>query len=314
MNKKQVLKQISNYTAVIIGTFLLAFGSVIFLTKPELVAGGISGIAIIIQHFVTVEIYDYLAAGLTVFFWLLGLIFLGKDFALKTALSSALYIGFTFLLKRVGFFDELANQFAGLTNGVTVSPVGNLILCGVFGGVFIGGGVAITFLGGGSTGGVDVVQVMLSKYTGIKESISSFFIDATIIIAGMACMRMWVPALCGILSSFVTAVLIEIVYIRNQTAYQVDIISEKWEEISRYAQDELERGATIIRAEGGYKGDERVILRVVFDKRQYEKIREFIARVDPKAFVTFTQTNAVFGEGFKKNKKIIKDKKNRDFA
>ena len=53
MNKKQVLKQISNYTAVIIGTFLLAFGSVIFLTKPELVAGGISGIAIIIQHFGT---------------------------------------------------------------------------------------------------------------------------------------------------------------------------------------------------------------------------------------------------------------------
>ena len=308
MDKRQVLRQVSNYVAVAIGTFLLAFGSVIFLTKAELVAGGISGIAIIIQHFISINIYDYLVAGLTVFFWLLGLIFVGKYFALKTATSSALYIGFTFLFKRVGFFDTLANQFAGTTGGAQ-PEVGNLILCGLFGGVFIGGGVAITFLGGGSTGGVDVLQVMGSKYLDMKESISGFLIDAVIIIVGMACMQMWVPALCGILSSFVTAALIEIVYIKNLTAYQVDIISDKWEEISRYAQDELERGATIIRAEGGYKGEERVILRVVFDKRQYEKIRSFIASVDPRAFVTITQTNAVFGEGFKKHRKTSKNSK-----
>lgn len=304
MTKKQLLKYVNNYVAVIIGTFLLAFGSVIFLTEPELVAGGISGIAIIIQHFVEYEIYDYIVAGLTVFFWLIGLIFVGKDFAWKTLLSSVLYVGFTFLFKRVGFFTDLAKQFAG------DKQAGNLILCAIFGGVFVGGGVAITFLGGGSTGGVDVLQVMGSKYLRIKESISSFVVDAIVIVIGMATMQMWVPALCGILSSFVTAVLIEIVYIRNQTAYQVDIISDKWEEISRYAQDELERGATIIRAQGGYKGDERVILRVVFDKRQYEKIRAYIAKVDPTAFITFTQTNAVFGEGFKKNKKSVKkDKK-----
>lgn len=303
MDKKRVLKLVNNYVAIVLGTFLLAFGSVIFLTKAELVAGGISGIAIIIQHFVDVAIYDYLVAGLTILFWLIGLIFLGKDFAIKTALSSLLYIGFTFLFKRVVFFDELAKTFAG------EQLAGNLILCGIFGGVFIGGGVAITFLGGGSTGGVDVVQLLLSKYTGIKESVSSFLIDGIIILVGMFSMQLWVQSLCGILSSFVTAALIEIVYIKNQTAYQVDIISDKWEEISRYAQDELERGATIIHAQGGYKGEERVILRVVFDRFQYEKIKKYIASVDPKAFVTYTQTNAVFGEGFKKHTKKSKKSK-----
>ena len=303
MDKKRVLKLVNNYVAIILGTFLLAFGSVIFLTKAELVAGGVSGIAIIIQHFVSVQIYDYLVAGLTIFFWLIGLIFLGKDFALKTALSSLLYIGFTFLFKRVVFFDELAKTFAG------EQLAGNLILCGIFGGVFIGGGVAITFLGAGSSGGIDVVQLLLSKYTGIKESVSGFLIDGIIILVGMFSMQLWVQSLCGILSSFVTAALIEIVYIKNQTAYQVDIISDKWEEISRYAQDELERGATIIRAEGGYKGEERVILRVVFDRFQYEKIKKYIASVDPKAFVTYTQTNAVFGEGFKKHTKKKKKTK-----
>lgn len=304
---KSIYKQLSNYFLVILGTFLLAFGSVIFLTECELVAGGISGIAIIIQHFVDLQIYDYLVAALTVFFWLIGLIFVGKDFALKTALSSVTYIGFTFLLKRVDFFTELAQTFAGTIDGGDIE-VGNYILCGLFGGVFVGAGVAVTFLGGGSTGGVDVLQVLIKKIFGIKESIGSFLIDGLVIVVGMIAMRLWVPALCGILSSFVTAVLIEVVYIRNQTSYQVDIISDQWKKISEFAQSELERGVTIIHAQGGYKGEERIILRIVFDKTQYDKIRDYIASVDPKAFITFTQTNAVYGEGFKRNKKSIKIK------
>lgn len=317
MDKKMILKQTSNYVAVILGTFLLSFGAVIFLEKSNLVAGGVSGIAIIVQHLARLWsgipdllIYDYLIYGFMGLFWIIGLIFIGKDFALKTLLSTLLYMGLSTLFLRVPFFQELANRFA---DGGTY-PAGNLILCGIFGGVFVGAGVSITFLGKGSTGGVDVLQLIISKYTRIKESVSGFLIDAVIIILGMCTMciinpELWISALCGILSSFVTAVVIEMVYIRSQTAYQVDIISDKWEEISRYAQDELERGATIIRAEGGYKGEERVILRVVFDKLQYEKIKRYIASVDPKAFVTYTQTNAVFGEGFKKHSKKSKKAK-----
>ena len=305
-NKLKILRKINNYVLVILGTFLLAFGAVIFLTECELVSGGVSGIAIIIQHFVVgYQVYDIVVAALIVFFWLIGLFFIGKDFAIKTLLSSVLYIGFTFLLTRVSFFQNIAQEFAG-TAGDKSPETGNLILCALFGGVFVGGGVALTFLGGGSSGGVDVIQVLLSKYFRIKESLSSFIIDAVVIIVGIATMQIWIPALCGILCAFVTAALIEVVYIRNQTSYQVDIISSEWQKISEYAQNELERGATIIHAEGGYKGEDRPILRVVFDKSQYEKIREYIASVDPSAFVTFTQTNAVYGEGFKRNRKSIK--------
>ena len=308
----KIKRQILNYLLVIIGTFLLAFGSVIFYSRSDIVAGGLSGIGIIVNHYTMlaygVNVYDYVVGALTAIFWLLGLIFIGKDLAIKTLLSSIIYIGFSFVFNRIPFFITLAETFSG-TLGGTTPEVGHLILCGLFGGIFVGGGVAITFLGGGSTGGVDIIQLIIKKYTGLKESISSVIVDGLIIVIGMACLQNWIPALCGIMSSIVAAMLIEGVYIRNQTSYQVDIISEKWEEISRYAQDELERGATIIRAEGGYKGEERVILRVVFDKAQYEKIRAFIASVDPKAFVTFTQTNAVFGEGFKNNRQKAKKKK-----
>ncbi|MCR4911547.1 MAG: YitT family protein [Bacilli bacterium] len=317
---KVTLRKIHAYILVSVGTIILAFGSVMFLTKCELVAGGASGIAIIVQHFVTYNIYDYVVAGLMVITWLLGLIFVGKIFALRTLYSSFLYILATFLFNRVPVFDQIANQIAGIepiyesgvVTGYTQPEVGNLILCGIFGGVSVGTGVAITFIGGGSTGGVDVIQVILRKYLNIKESISCVVVDVAIIIAGMIAMRMWVPALCGILASVMTAILVDLIYIRHQTSYQVDIISEHWKEISQFAQDVLERGATIIHAEGGYKGEERIILRVVFDRTQYNKIREFIAMVDPNAFVTFTQTNAVYGEGFASNKKTKKNRQNKE--
>ena len=302
MAKNKVLRLIHSYILVAIGTFVLAFGSVVFLAKCELVSGGISGIAIIIQHYVDINVYDYAVAGLMVVTWLIGLLFVGKSFAARTLFSTFVYIGFTFLFNRIEFFDHLAKTFAGTLEGEEPA-VGNYILCGVFGGVFVGGGVAITFIGGGSTGGVDVFQVILRKYLQVKESISAFAIDASIIVIGMITMQMWIPALCGLLSCVVAAALVEIVYIKHQSSYQVDIISSKWKEINEYAQTVLDRGTTIIRAEGGYKGEERIILRIVFDRMQYEKIRDYIASVDPHAFITFTQTNAVYGEGFNSNKK-----------
>ena len=305
MISNKTLRLIHSYILVAIGTFVLSFGSVIFLAKCELVSGGISGIAIIIQHFVEINIFDYVVAGLMAITWLIGLIFVGKSFAIRTLFSTVLYIGFTFLFNRIEFFNNLGMTFAGTLDGDT-PEVGNYILCGVFGGVFVGGGVAITFIGGGSTGGVDVFQIIMRKYLQIKESIGSFIIDATIIVVGMIAMQMWIPALCGLLSCVVAAALVELVYIKHQSSYQVDIISEHWQEINEYAQKVLDRGTTIIHAEGGYKGEERIILRIVFDRMQYDKIREYIASVDPNAFITFTQTNAVYGEGFNSNRKIRK--------
>ena len=306
MISNKTLRLIHSYILVAIGTFVLSFGSVIFLAKCELVSGGISGIAIIIQHFVEINIFDYVVAGLMAITWLIGLIFVGKSFAIRTLFSTVLYIGFTFLFNRIEFFNNLGMTFAGTLDGNT-PEVGNYILCGVFGGVFVGGGVAITFIGGGSTGGVDVFQIIMRKYLQIKESIGSFIIDAAIIVVGMIAMQMWIPALCGLLSCVVAAALVELVYIKHQSSYQVDIISEHWQEINEYAQKVLDRGTTIIHAEGGYKGEERIILRIVFDRMQYDKIREYIASVDPNAFITFTQTNAVYGEGFNSNKKIRKN-------
>lgn len=308
--EKQIL--VNNLFYILIGNFLLAFGTAIFLTTLGIVAGGLSGIGIIIQHYVGEEqVIDIFVMAATWALWIVGLIFIGKDFALKTLGSAIVYPLALMLFMRVDAFIEFADKIAYygvsaaeillIKSGDMAKPIGNLLVCCTFGGVFVGSGVALNFKGGGSSGGVDVIISLLAKYVGLKESISSFLIDGAIILVAMfAIPDNVVPALVGILSAFMTALMIEIVYVSSQSSYQVDIISEKWQEISDYAQDTLGRGATILSAKGGYKGDDRPILRIVFPKNQFHRIRDYISKVDDKAFVTFTITQAVYGEGFKR--------------
>lgn len=322
MSKKEKLFATTRVLAVIFGTILLAFGTVLFLVPLDINSGGLSGIAIIVRFFVPEEykvlVYNIIVWSTSVILWLLGRIFIGKEFAYKTLLSSVIFpLANTLFTIVPGISDGinyLANLIKTAGNPEGTVTAGNYILSALFGGVFVGSGVAITFVGGGSTGGVDVLTFLIEKFWRIKQSIASFMVDGTIILVGLLSLvlvktDMLISCLSGVISAFITAVVIEVIYIGSQSNFQADIISDKWEEISRYVQDELERGATVIRAEGGYHGDDRVILRAVIDKRQYEKLKKFIAETDPKAFVTYTQTHATFGEGFKSYYNVYKNKK-----
>ena len=312
--KKEWGKAILRIFLVIVGTFFVAFGNVGFLAPLDINAGGLNGIAIIVRHFVQDESMKLLAYNLVVdiaavVFWVVGLLFIGKEFAIKTLVASIAFPVATWFFSACPGVCELGKALGNLLTTVSNTAAGTptagiFLLGGIFGGVFVGIGVAITFVGGGSTGGVDTLVFIFEKYLKIKQSIASFMVDGTIVIVGLCVLlpqdsTFLLPCLSGVVSAFVTAIAIEFIYIGSQSSFQVDIISDKWEEISRFAQDELERGATVIRAQGGYKGDERIVLRIVFDRHQYSKLRAYISKVDPKAFVTFTRTNAVFGEGFR---------------
>jgi uncharacterized membrane-anchored protein YitT (DUF2179 family) len=308
---------------VVFGTFLVAFGSVTFHVPLDINAGGLSGIGIIVRYFspeaMKVISYNLVVTIASIVLWIVGLIFIGKDFALKTLVATIAFPAATWLFTACpGISDGISTLGEMLRTSGNGPTAGNYLLSGIFGGVFVGIGVAITFVGGGSTGGVDVLTFLMEKFLRIKQSIASFIIDGSIVVIGLFCLvpqnhEFLLPCLSGIMSAFMTSIFIEFIYIGSENSYQVDIISPKWEEISRFAQDELGRGATIIHAEGGYRGEERIVLRIVFSKRQYNKLRAFISKVDPKAFVTFTQTNAVFGEGFKAHKsEAITIKKKKD--
>ena len=321
MTKREKIRYFVNLFLVIFGSVLVSFGNVAFLVPLDINAGGLSGIGIIARFFTAeqykVLVYNLVIAITSVVLWLMGRIFLGREFAYKTLVATIVFPLANALFTAVpGVSDAIAKvgelvKTAGNSDGGTTA--GNFLLAALFGGVFVGGGVAVTFVGGGSTGGVDVLTFLMEKFLYIKQSIASFIVDGSIVVVGLLVLvsfdhSMFISCLSGIVSAFITAILIEFIYIGSQSSYQADIISEKWEEISRYVQDDLLRGATIIHAEGGYKGEERVILRVVIDRRQYEALKRKIAEIDKRAFITYTRTSATFGEGFKSHYKNLRDR------
>lgn len=308
--KKEWLVAITKILMVIFGTVLVALGNVAFLVPLDVNAGGLNGIGIIARVFIEdpntqILVYNIIITGASIILWIIGLIFVGKEFAIKTLVATIVFPAANWLFTACpGISNALADFGELIKTAPNGTTAGNFLMAGIFGGVLVGLGVALTFVGGGSTGGVDILTFLLEKYLKIRQSIASFIVDSTIVVAGLITFlikdqTLLMPCLSGVISAFITAIVIEVVYVGSQTSYQVDIISSKWEEISAYAQDELGRGCTIIPAKGGYKGEDRPILRIVFEKSQYNLIRSFIAKVDKKAFVTYTRTNAVFGEGFK---------------
>lgn len=342
INKRQVLKSMWKIFLVVLGTLILAFGSGVFLVPFEIISGGITGIAILISDFIDVDITAYI---LTWGLFFIGLLVLGFKFSLTTLISTILYPLFLSLFLRTGFaqsivrlllssqdielLDSMWNNGAIIGIETLVISDGLLLIVGVIGGACVGLGCSLTFLGGGSTGGLDIISFILNKYTGLKTSISFFTIDATIVGVGLILDIVnqngfkLVAGLIGIISAFICSLMIEIIYVSKEKAYNVDIISDKYDEFIKFSIEKLDRSATIFDVVGGYSEENKKMVRITFNRTEYIKVKDAIAQIDPKAFATFSQAILVGGEGFsriqksntnsiKTLQKAIKNKKNEE--
>jgi len=324
--KKEKGRQFFNVFLLIIGSFILAFGAAIFLIPDGIPAGGLSGLGVVITYMVpqfNIEIFVLIA---TWSLFLIGWIILGTKFILKTLIATIIFPLALLLFTNVQIFIDLANTMKASSVQV-VTPTGTteifnnvtILLNGLFGGLTVGLGVSLTFLGGGSTGGVDIIYFIVKKYLRVKESLTSLVIDGIILLVGIVFISInrndeLLRPLIGIIAVLVTAMMIEYIYIVRNSGYVMEVISDKWEVINDFIQNEIKRGVTIFPIKGGYSLTDRVMLRVVFDRNEYHLIRAKIASIDPEAFVTFTRTEAVYGEGFAPHKpeKIIRTMNEED--
>lgn len=278
------------------GTVILAFGTAIFILPYELILGGVSGIAIILNHVIDVKFItvDLIVAVLSWAFFFLGLIVLGKNFALKTLLSTLVYPPaislFTYIYEIPalhGFFDMK------LGDGT------ELLLAALFGGAFIGAGCAVTFLGGGSTGGVDILSFSLCRiFKKLKSSVSIFIIDAVVIAAGLLVFQNLGLSLLGILSIFVSATLVDKIFLGSDKSYVAEIITGKYEQITDAVIKNLDRTTTVIDAVGGYSKKQTKIVIVTFKAAQYAALMNIINTVDPGTFMNVYRVHEINGEGW----------------
>jgi len=307
-SKKQVIYHV---TLVILGCVLLGFSTAIFLTKNYIVSGGLSGIGMIFQFYLgqgSSQYIDIVVWAFQIGFWILSIFTLGKKFALQTLIATIFFPASLTLFLRVPCFQVIIDKVSG------DGSIGYLLLCALFGGVLNGIGLSLTFLGKGSTGGVDVLIFILKKYLKIRVSVSSFIIDTAIIVAGIFALSFpnyLVNCLCGIITAGASAITVELVYNRKQNAVIVDVVTDKYQEVIDFVIKTLDRSATIIDVTGAYTNSDKKMLRIVIGKWEYIAFKEFIANLDPNAFITFTNSSSVFGEGWVSNNKRITRKDER---
>ncbi len=302
LSKHDIITQLKNFLVIIFGTAVLAFGAAIFLIPFDLVTGGVSGLAIVLQKVIPIELsIDFYLAILTWGLFILGLIFLGKSFAIKTLLSTVFYpVLFS-------FFYSLVEQ--KVLNGLFVLQNTDyreiaVLLAALFGGALTGAGCAITFKAGGSSGGVDVLAFLLCKiFKKIRSSYIIFAIDAVIVISGIFIINDLVLSLLGVGSALVCSAVIDKIFLGGDEAYLAQIISDKSEEISRGVIEILDRTATIVDATGAYSKEPKKIIIVSFSMREYSDLMAIINREDPNAFFTVSRVHENHGEGWTRAKK-----------
>ena len=296
--KTEIISLFKNILLVIAGTLVLAFGTAVFILPFDLVTGGVSGIAIVLDKVISLEFVtiDRLVTVITWLLYFIGWLVLGKNFAMKTLISSIIYpLGVSLFMRLAtpeflgGFFDLQASEYSEIS----------LILATVIGGALVGAGCAITFIGGGSTGGVDIIAFTICKiFKHLKSSVVIFLIDAVIVLMGMFVIGDFVITLLGVLSAFVAALMVDKVFIGNSKSFIAQIITEKHEEINRLIIEKIDRTTTVVDVLGGYSGEQKKMLIVSFTVNQYAEILNVINKVDKNAFITIHQAHEINGEGW----------------
>ena len=298
-SKAEILSFVKNILLTIAGTLLLSFGTAVFILPFDIVTGGISGIAIVLDKINPFQFIslDMIITALTWILFFIGALVLGRSFAMKTLISTAIYPIGVFLFMKIASPDFFGGFF--YLKGYQQYPDIALILATTIGGICVGVGCAITFLGGGSTGGVDVIAFTVCKIIKrAKHSVVMFIIDTAVIVCGMFVIGDFIISLLGIMSAFVAAMMVDIVFVGSSRSFMAQIITDKPTEINKDIIEKLDRTSTIVDVVGGYTGTPKKMVIVSFKVNQYADLLNIIHRLDKFAFVTIHQAHEIKGEGW----------------
>lgn len=274
-------KRITDLILVAAGTFLLAVSVEMFILPYNILSGGMAGLAVALEPFFHFDKLLFANAGVVGLF-IAGSFVLGRDFTRNTLISSLCYPLFTTILSHHPV-------------DLTIEP----LLASFYAGLLGGAGIGLVMRTGASTGGMDIPPLIIHKLTGAKVSTLVMITDALTVMAGIVAYDLS-AALLGLISVMASGFAIRRVLEAGSgvRVKNVQIISEKWEEINDEIRKTINRGTTIFDCQGGYTGKPRKMIVTVVSDRQYIPLTEVIRSIDPHAFVIITDTSDMLGEGF----------------
>ncbi|AEX85610.1 hypothetical protein Marpi_1205 [Marinitoga piezophila KA3] len=291
--KIDIKKETVNYIIITAGTTLTALGIVLFLDPFAIVAGGVSGLAIVLKNlfgwWLGLQMFIYNIFLFALGFWLLGIGFGFKSIYAATLLS--FQIDF---FEQALHLDSMMKEIM-LNSQMAIDPY---LLSAIYGGVLSGIGLGLVIWRNASTGGTDILALIINKYFHISTGKGLLIVD-TMVTASAFLINPLVP-MYGIITIFVTSKMIDTVVEGFESTRTVFVISEKYDKIKERVLKELDRGVTILQGKGGYTYQDKNVLMIVLSRREIGDFRRIIREEDSNAFISILQNSEALGYGFKK--------------
>ncbi|WP_100065792.1 YitT family protein [Miniphocaeibacter massiliensis] len=264
-----------NLFAMILGTFLIAFGINIFFIPFEIVSGGMNGVSVLLYHLFGISAdITLLVSNFPLL--LLSLLFLGKKYTLNTVFCS-------FLLPVFVKFISFIKPFEG-----------DAILAAIFGGLLTGAGIGIAFRVGASTGGTAIIQQILHDYLKVPLGTAVVIIDGLVLMSAFIFFDVS-TGLYSLISLFIIGKMVDIVQSGGRPAKTCFIISEKTEELIYELTIPLYLGVTILDGKGAFSRKDKDVLLCTFPEKTIVAVKKAIYKIDPKAFCIIVDTREVLG-------------------
>ena len=293
MKTSVLLKSIKDYIVLCIGCLIYCLGWTTFLIPAGIASGGGTGLCTIL-YFATGIPVAYSFFALNAILLIIGFLLLGKGFGVKTIVaiivSSILFDVLPYLNFVITFDDRLITAIVGgLVEAISIGLV---------------------LMSGGSTGGTDIVAMVINKYWPVSPGrvylLTDLFIIASVLmVPGKNVNDMMYGYVTMVTFSFA----IDWVLMGSKSSAQIYIFSRKYQEISNFLVHNMDRGVTALNSVGGYSGQEGKVLLVICRKQQLQSVVNAVKEIDPQAFVSVSSVSNVYGEGFEELKTGFKRKK-----
>ena len=263
----------------IFGCFLVALAFNLFMSPNNLVAGGISGLSLVLKHFFGLNPSMIISIS-NVFLIILSFLLLGKEKTKMSILGSILFPVFVSMTEHLSTYISFKES--------------EMILIAIFGGVLQGIGAGLIFRAGYSTGGTDILNMIISKMFKISLGNSMFFTDGTIIVIG-AFVFGFNHLMYSLIILYLISTLTDKVVLGISDSKAFYIITSKEKEVKTFVINELKHGVTEFKAKGGYNLENQTVLMSVIPTREYYKLKEGIHNIDKNAFFVAMDSYEVRG-------------------
>lgn len=301
-----------SWVLIFLGCMLMGAAFVLFINPYKFVPGGVYGMGIVLHNIfpsVQVGTFGYM---FDIPLMLAALLIFGGQFGTRTVVAALFTPGFMNVLTRLVYPDEAAIEAldpAQLLGG-HLDLSNDLLLTCIMGAVMIGVGQGLVVRQQATTGGTDIVGMLLQKFCGIKFSTGIFLADGFVVLSGLvvigfglgtqdAAPNGWMLTLYSLLTIYASSRVVA--YMLDGASYDklLFIISDHHESLKRFIIDDLDRSATYIKSRGMYTDTQREMIFLVVSRKEVRLVQHKIKEIDPRAFVVVTDAYETFGEGFK---------------